>query len=175
MKRWFYVIVALQLLFLIGESASNQIGLIGGRTVVLKILPVDPRSLLMGNYMQLRYEISSIDLKKVEHDPSDDIRPGRPIYVGLAPGSPYASAVSVSATKPPDNALVWLKGTTVYKGGNVIEVEYGLERYYIPETKSEEANNLGWRRDDVAVEVSVSGSGTGRIRRILAGGKPLGF
>jgi uncharacterized membrane-anchored protein len=40
------------------QIAHKEATLRDGRTVLLKLAPVDPRSLIQGDYMQLRYEIA---------------------------------------------------------------------------------------------------------------------
>jgi uncharacterized membrane-anchored protein len=58
-------------------------------------------------------------------------------------------------------------------------VDYGIERYFIPETKEDEVDRLRWgpggRQRQIAVEVAVKGDGSGLIRRVLVDGKPLRF
>ena len=63
MKTWasiaFWIVVAGQLVFLIGFIAVKETALSTGREVVLQTVPVDPRSLLQGDYAILDYEIAA--------------------------------------------------------------------------------------------------------------------
>lgn len=63
----------------------------GGRTVLLALAPVDPRSLLQGDYMALRYELAS-------HVPADAPRDGRLVLADGEKG--VARIVRVHAGEP---------------------------------------------------------------------------
>jgi uncharacterized membrane-anchored protein len=180
-KRWFYLVVGLQILFLLAEAASNEIALRRGQVVTLKVVPVDPRSLFMGNYMDLRYDISTIDLSSVRHEePADLFRQRTTVYVGLIPQKPWARVRSVTIALPsPEETMLYLRGRIVSAYGSKIDIAYGLERYFIPETAQERVNRLQWRwrgrAPQITAEVSVARDGRGLIRRVLADGKPWGF
>ena len=181
MRRWFYLVVALQILFLVAEVGTNEMRLSRGRTVILRVAPVDPRSLFMGHYIWLSYDITSLDLRKVRCSSSiETSRPGATVYVGLLPEKPWAKPVSVETSLDAgrDPAPVYLRGTVSYSHDSSISVDYGLERYYIPEAKREKANRMMWGlkgRPIITVEVVVDESGGSLIRRVLVNGKPLGF
>ena len=185
MRRLFYLIVTLQILFLLAEIASYEtaIGraLKHGKVIALKVVPVDPRSLFMGNYMDLSYDISRIDLAKVPHDAALDKSPeyeAFPVYVWLRPQAPWAVIVKVTTDPPRDPQALYLRGSG-YRSSDGLAVDYGLERYYIPETASEKVERLtrawGTRAPQISVEVVVTGKGKGLIHRVLANGKPLEF
>ena len=53
----FILVVAAQLALLIGMVGFKEFTLQTGTDVVLQTVPVDPRSLLQGDYVILRYEI----------------------------------------------------------------------------------------------------------------------
>ena len=192
MKVWFYVVIALQLLFLIGEAISNQIKLATGNTVILRTAPVDPRSLFTGNYMALSYEISLIDLNKTGFGgygysnyqiPSNGAMVpsnGQTIYVGLSQiNGVYRPIELLSYLPPPEgrrHGVIYIQGKVKSHWGKIIRVEYGLERYYIPETRQKDVLKMGNLGPAVTVEVSVSITDcTGRIKQILINGKPIGF
>lgn len=181
MKRWFYLVVGLQILFLLAEAANNEIALRRGQVVTLKVVPVDPRSLFMGNYMDLRYDISTIDLSSVRHEgPADLFRYRTTVYVGLIPRKPWALARNVTVTPPsPEETMLYLRGRIADSYGSTITIEYGLERYFIPETAQERVKRLQWgwrgRPPQITAEVSVAKDGRGFIRRVLVDGKTLGF
>jgi len=177
MKRLFYIVVALQLLFLVAQAAVNEITLLTAPVVYLRTAPVDPRSLFMGNYMDLSYDISTLDTSRVSVI-GGRVTSGDTVYVGLRPSRPYARAVAVSKDSPgkSPSGLIWLRGTVIDEwGASLMRVEYGLERYYIPEGKEGEVNRIAGRARKIVVEVAVRGDGTGMIRRVLVDGKPLPF
>jgi len=178
MKRWFYLIVGLQLLFLVAEATSYQVRISRSPVVTLKVVPVDPRSLFMGNYMALDYDISTIDLSKVEHDPLSKSDMGETVYVTLIPDKPWARVASVTTTPPhapPDRPYLRAQVTRI--SGSALSVYYGLDRYYIPESAQEKVNSLwpafGEHLPEITAEVAVLGHGKGLIRRVLVNGKPF--
>ena len=179
MKRLFYLIVAIQMLFLVGQVVFTEVSLHTGRVITLKVAPVDPRSLLMGNYIDLSYDISTIDLSRVRiEQPQPRFEHGETVYAVLRPGKPYAEIVGVTLERPSATAdnLVYLKGRITDRFDHALVVDYGLDRYYIPEDKEDEVDRMAWSaRGRIGVEVAVTGSGRGIIRRILVDGKPIGF
>lgn len=58
--KWILIVVnLLVLLVLFSNSIVKKEGiLLDGKLILLKLAPVDPRSLMQGDYMRLRYEIS---------------------------------------------------------------------------------------------------------------------
>ncbi len=181
MKRWFYPVVALQVLFLVGEATSYQMQISRAPVVTLKVRPVDPRSLFMGNFMALDYEICDIDLSAVKHDAQVARGDwGNTVYVTLIPGRPGARVESIAATPPPaGDSRPYLRGEPVYRDGSHLRVYYGLDRYYIPETAQEQVNRLWWspgkQPPQVTAEIAILGKGKAVIRRVLVDGKPLPY
>ncbi len=58
----------LQVGFVFYQATTNEALLKNGTSVKVKLAPVDPRSMLQGDYVQLRYDISMIpDLQKTTH------------------------------------------------------------------------------------------------------------
>lgn len=77
---------------------------------------------------------------------------------------------------PPQPETVILRSLPFYSAGlaagDSIRVEYGIERYYVPEGEGkpiEEARN----DDNVAIAVRVSPAGGAQIRSLLVDGKPI--
>lgn len=171
-RRLFYIVVGLQLLFLIGIAVNAQITLARGRTVILKTVPVDPRSLFMGNYMILSYEISTINLKEVsQNDNIADYKPGKTVYVFLNEQKSGATPVLISLAKPiEENREPVIRGKITSRSSSTITVDYGIDRYYIPEKKEEAVWNL---RGEITVEVALKSDGQAIIRRVMVNGKPL--
>lgn len=179
MKRWYFAVVAFQLLFIAGEAAMYYRQVQGGETILLRVVPVDPRSLFMGNYMALDYDVGSIFVKDFPH--ARNREPDDVVYVGLRPNDPYASIEDLGPGIPKDrNGLVYLRGRVVYSPDKLrMRVAYGIDRYYIPETKKDDAQAIWervWQKKSVVTaELSVTPAGRAFIRRILVDGKPLGY
>lgn len=189
MKKWFALIVGLQVLFLAGQMAHYEMRLSSGETLRLRVVPYDPRSLMMGQYMDLRYDISRVDAGKVHRASPAKTKPenlsGRALYVAMRPGEPAAQAEGfwLDRMPPREPGLVYLRGRITYDWENetALLVSYGLERYYIPEQHTQEAARLEARlrsaahKPVITAEVAVDGRGRGLVRRVLVDGKPIGY
>ena len=75
-KRLFIVVIALQVVFLLGIVGYRETILTLGRTAVLQTVPVDPRDLFRGEFVVLRYEISTLGI--AENVPPGEGRPVPP-------------------------------------------------------------------------------------------------
>ncbi|NWF94440.1 MAG: GDYXXLXY domain-containing protein [Syntrophaceae bacterium] len=65
MRSKFILLVLLQVAVLSGIIAYRQYWVATGERILLKTAPVDPRDLFRGDYVNLRYDISTIDLEKL--------------------------------------------------------------------------------------------------------------
>lgn len=154
---------------------------ITGKTVILQIIPVDPYDPLRGYSQTLNYDISRVEnlrnlpgWKELVGQPeskkstSNDLARETRFYVVLeAPTSadsqpPKAwKPVRVSSNLPtlPANQIA-LKGKST---GN--SIEYGLETYYMPESRRDEINQdinqaqRGRQQQSSVVEVKVDAQG----------------
>lgn len=149
-----------------------------GTEITLDTRPVDPRDFLRGDYVQLRYRISTVSLDGLTGTPSS----GRntPIFVKLAPNPDgFYAAVSAHLEPVPVAAgEVLIKGHVPFGldcGASYCrsaEVTYGLERYFVPEGEGraiESARNQG----KVSVVAAVTPEGRAAIKRLLIDGKPV--
>ncbi|BCW97379.1 MAG: hypothetical protein KatS3mg024_0206 [Armatimonadota bacterium] len=180
MKRWFAIIAAAQILFLGAQAAYYELWKATGEVVEIRVTPVDPRSLFLGNYLSLEYDISrprqqALSAGSVSFDRLAD---GATIFVELEPRKGGAVLSGLYARRPnrPAEGRVYLRGRKDFD-----RIIYGLERYYIPEARSDAVSKLqmALAREEnpprLTVEVAISRSGQGMIRRVLVDGKPLGF
>ncbi|HEY3267519.1 MAG TPA: GDYXXLXY domain-containing protein [Armatimonadota bacterium] len=173
--KWFAAIVLLQMAFLVGEAAMRQRGLDTGRPLVLRVHPVDPRSLFSGQYMALGFDAEDID---AAHLPvSASLKAGSTAYVSFRPDTPYARVASVESSPSRFSGVVPLRATVRWRDGKRLRVDFGMDRYYIPEARQAEVNRLWWngRQRDVSALVKVDSKGRGVIEHILVDGKPLPY
>ncbi|MBM7554087.1 GDYXXLXY domain-containing protein [Thalassobacillus pellis] len=162
MKRIaFYVIVALQVLFLAGMSASYYAMDTFGETIHLKTAPVDPTDLFYGDYVILNYEIEEITEEKWSgEEPSH----GEKVYVLLAEAEEGVYEVKKASTEKLEAG----KGEVVLKGkhqwtdmsSSLHRISYGINRYYVEENtgRKYEQNQGG-----MIVEVVVAPWGQKKI------------
>ena len=174
--RWaFAAVVALQLLVLMGFVGYKEVTLRLGQTVVLQTIPVDPRDFFRGDYVVLRYQISTLRSRSNENiyvSIPYDIAEGDTVYTRLEPKGDVWRATDVERS-PRAEWDVFIKGkvtrvTTRSSGGRGIDVEYGIESYFVPEGQGREIE----RSQDVQVRVSVNGFGDPVIKGLVVDGEP---
>src|SRR3989344_1855044 len=122
--KLFYLIVALQVVFLIGMIGSKQSTVWFGEKVLLKPIPYDPTDLFRGDYITIRYEISNIRLDSIKTDTADFKR-GETVFVRLEKGKDYSNAAEISTKK---TAEPYIKG--------VVEDIYTKNIYTIRDSNS---------------------------------------
>ncbi|MBB3112536.1 putative membrane-anchored protein/putative membrane protein [Paenibacillus phyllosphaerae] len=145
-------LLVLQALLLGAAIYTNEAALRGGTEITLKLAPIDPRSMLQGDYVQLRYDISTV--------PNPGAEDGDKIQVVLKPGQDgvYVYDRLYKPGEELGTGEVVLKGTRKYAS----EVTYGIENYFIPE-------GTGAKVEEEAkyARVIVSRSSNGMIVELL--------
>ncbi|MEB3293620.1 MAG: GDYXXLXY domain-containing protein [Synechococcales bacterium] len=152
----FWIPLALQTLLIAAVPAQAIYTHTTGKTVVIKTAPVDPYDLLRGYYTVLNYDISQVNtLKKLpgwkdlpkETWNKDFLDNGLVVYVTLERPQPKATAqatpdpwkpIAISPKRPdrlPDHQIS-LQGKVQHN-----QIIYGLETYYMPESRRDEVNN----------------------------------
>lgn len=135
MSSWLRIALAVQLLFFAGWGVRLLGSHQGAGFVWLATEPVDPRDLLSGHYVALRYTIASAASSYCDL-PADE-RGGAIVWIELAPtgqsfetpeGPAVVSEAVGCATAPP-TAGVWIVGHLDADG----RVAYGIERMFVSE------------------------------------------
>ena len=155
----FWAIVAAQLLFLIGFIVVREVSLRTGTEVVLQTVPVDPRSLLQGDYAILDYESAGLP-SHLEHRSV-----GETVYVALRKGPDVWMAAWYTDARSNVVGEVFIKGRIDRPG----HLDFGIGTYFIPEGTGRIIENA----EDVKVVASVDGNGNAVIKDILVDGKPF--
>jgi len=181
-------VILIQLSFIGGITLWNQMILSQGEHVFIRLPePVDPPSLFRGNYVELNYSISRIELYSLGSDSDKDFEDLDTIWVKLTKRGEWWETVSVHHDKPEvSSGQVVIKGKVRYSSGASLDVDYGIEQYFIPQEYEEEANKLLGQRffrgpsgidtDRRAVmggEVVIHSSGRARVVDVLIGGVSL--
>lgn len=148
--------------------------LANGTEIRLAVVPVDPRDLLRGDYVVLTYEIDRLSESNLAGDKGFAV--GDPVYVALTrDGAGWEPAALHHA--PPDGTIA-LKGKVrdAFREGAdcvgacmVYRVDYGLDRFFVPEGEGRELEKLrnGQR---LSVDVAVGGDGRAALKRLLVDG-----
>ncbi len=154
----FAALVATQVIILVAFAGVRQIALSQGREVVLQTVPVDPRSLLQGDYAILDYEIAELP------DYLLDARPGDIAYVLLQESPESWYAINYQRDEP--------VGKSVYIQGRVDEggrLDFGIGTYFVPEG----TGRIIEQADDVKVVVVLDDQGNAVIKEVLVDGEPF--
>ena len=163
MKPWgriaFWAIVAAQLVFLIGFIGMREVALRTGTEVVLQTVPVDPRSLLQGDYAILDYEIARLP------DWMDGFSVGRTVYVVLQEERAVWTSSSYTEERSHVAGEVFIKGRIDRIG----HADFGIGTYFVPEG----TGRIIERAQDVKVVVSVDEDGNAVIKDVLVDGEPF--
>jgi uncharacterized membrane-anchored protein len=150
-----------------------------GVEVVLKTEPVDPRDLLRGDYVTLGYAISNFPATEIEGDVNARAEESSPIYVALKNGvdgiwvKSRASVTPITDLKPDE---VLIAGRARYsftpKTSDNIRVDYGIERFYVPEGEGKVIETERNERRIDAV-IMINAKGRAQIKRLLDAGAAL--
>ncbi len=167
--RWFWVLVAAQVLFLLAWAGYHEWVRQNAPVILLKGRPVDPQDLLRGDYLTLGYDLNDVPLGP----PGNNFLPngvlGSDVWVLLEPRERYYVAVRASREEvEPASGQILVRGTLTsgWDGGRARErVEYGIEKYFVPEGRGAPKFKL------MEVEVSVSPAHRLYIRRVLLDGQ----
>ena len=166
-ERWvFLATVAFQLLVLTGMIAGEVIARRGAETVLLRVVPVDPRDLFRGDYVILGYEISRVPPQGIAGLPgpftganAHDWQ-GRPVYVELEPepdGQHYR-VQDVSTFAPPSGTR-FIQGTLT----DPWRITFGIESYFVQEGKGKDYE-MAIRDHRLSAEVGLTAAGRASLR-----------
>jgi uncharacterized membrane-anchored protein len=164
--KCFWAIVAAQVLLLLAWAGYHEFVRQHAPLLVLKGRPVDPQDLLRGDFLTLNYDISSVTLAGAKPSEADA---GRDVWVLLEPRGRYHVVVQASREPlTPNPGQVLVRGTLGYDWRNAAgtsHVDYGIERYFVPEGKGAPRFNL------MEIEVAVSPAHRLYIKRVLLDGR----
>ena len=154
----FAVVVAAQVIGLAAFAGVREVKLRSGVEVILQTAPVDPRSLLQGDYAILDYEIAALP------DYMADLPAGSVVYVRLAESeSGVWQAVDYRDGRPrPDYGGTYIRGEVDARGW----LDFGIGTYFIPEGTGRIIENAA----DVKVAVSLDAEGRAVIRGVIVDG-----
>jgi uncharacterized membrane-anchored protein len=131
-RPWFLVIVLGQLTFLLAWAGYHEWVRANAPTVWLRVLPVDPRDPLRGDYAILNFEISTVPFPAGWAEQSYGT-----VWVRLAPGEDGLHEAVATSFAPPGNLApgeyavrAWLDGR---RWDDRLRVRYEIEKFFVPE------------------------------------------
>ncbi len=170
-KKVFIAIGLFWLILIAGFVTYKEFTLKSGKEVLLKTRPVDPRDLFRGDYVILRYEISTLNMGSLNSNSDTDFEENDNIFVTLIQGSVYAVATGVYKNSPKDQ--LYIEGKVKQVGGDSLDIEYGIESYFVPEGRGREIERESGKNLDVLVAVDKFGNAV--IKSVFIGGKEFSF
>lgn len=173
MRKKLVIVVALLWVLAIGAFVlSRELIVQGGQEIFLKTVPVDPRDLFRGDYVVLRFDISTFDPAKFGLN-SSDLKYNQPLYVQLSLKDGIASIASISTRKLIDG--LFIKGRfdlDIGRRSDALGIRYGIENYFIPEGKG----NIPALRDaNLMARVKVNNSGEALVVGLWLNGHEISF
>ena len=157
--------VGLQVVVLGAMIVERATPLVTGDTLLLRVVPVDPRDLFRGDYVILSYDFSRVASGKIEGLPlsrsNTDEWQGQSVYVSLVPepDGRHWRADKFSTVRPSSGK--YLRGTLT--GWN--RIECGIESYYVQEGTGR-AYERAIRSQKLSAEVAVTSNGQATLRAL---------
>jgi len=155
----------LQLVVLLAMIALRAVPLLSGDTLLVRVVPVDPRDLFRGDYVALGYAFSRLPAAGVEGLPPDARSgrgrglEGRAVYVSLVPEPDglhwRAEAFSL---RPPATGR-YIRGRIVRRD----QLEFGIEAYYVQEGTGQ-AYERAAREKRLSAEIALASGGQAALR-----------
>ena len=158
--RLFFAVVALQMIGLVAFAVTKQYAVATGTEVVLQGAPVDPRSLMQGDYAILDYEIAVIpDRYESFFEPGDDV------IVVLTKGDGVWEAFEYLNGDRGHRLSneVFIRGELQSAG----RIDFGIGTYFVPEGTGRAVEEAG----DVKIKVSLSDDGDATVTGLILDGK----
>lgn len=159
---WGVVIATLlQGCILVGEYVTAALPLWTGQEIKVKTVPIDPRSLLRGQYVRLNYHFTEIPSKDIESELK--LRNGEVVYVLLKEKGDHYEYASVSLEEP--SGGVFLRGRIANRKyeeeKEYFRIRFGIEALFLP--KEDAINKETKLRDGGIATIMVASSGKARL------------
>lgn len=136
MKKCVLIIIALWFLVCLIYSLSSQMPYIFGKEVYLKTVPVDPRDLIRGQYVNLNFEISEFE-DFSDFDEKISKYSNTKAYVLLdVDNNNFAHYKGLSFNKPKQGLFIKADVKKQSYSGHKYRAKYNIESYYLNPTKA---------------------------------------
>lgn len=170
-------VLLFQGLVLVGMYALSALPVITGTEILLKTVPVDPRSLFRGNYARLNYDISRIAAAEfAPHEESaarsgdyaaPQLRTGEVVYVRLHRGENRLYEFAGAQLTRPEGGI-FIRGRVRdfwHAEQPEYHVEYGIEAFFAPQKKALELERQ--LADSAVAVLKVSKNGSARVVEVI--------
>jgi uncharacterized membrane-anchored protein len=160
-NKIFIIIGIFWIMIIVGFTAFKEFTLQTGDEILLKTKPVDPRDLFRGDYVVLRYDISTITTDDLSYKGAD-FNEGDKVYVLLnVDDNKIGSLLNIDKNKPKE--AFFIKGIIKNANKNILNIEYGIESYFVPEGEGIEIEK---KLGEIYTKVSVDNFGNALIKSL---------
>lgn len=173
---WFATLLV-QALLLLGMVAREEFALSRGTPIVLAVAAVDPMDLLAGRYVSVPLKISTINLESVSHMAAMP-QHGETAFVRLEKRQDVFEVAEIAA-EPAVPGGLWARATVststeITEATRWIQLDFGVDRFYIPETGHDPsfARRATGERVEIRVAARVAPDGRIVIEDMLIDGVP---
>lgn len=151
-------IICVQLALPLGLAGLAAADLAFGEEIRLKAQPVDPLDIFRGNYVVLRYEISTLPVQY-------DTRRGERVCARLYESDGEWRGTYGLPETPSDGTAICGRARTDARAGEQVGVEFGIETYYASADRAREIEaSIG--RGQLYAVVDLDEDGSARIERL---------
>ena len=159
----FIIVLAIPLLILMSLTVKPLWALTSGEDILLLTVPVDPRDLFYGDYVTLRYEIEEVPSEKVSVHLLKELERhssfGKVKVYGKLIQEENVFIVEELTIKKPSDGLYLSGHMNRYQyfnedGVKIYNVNFGLDRFYVPENTGAELEDLS-RKGELVAHVKV--------------------
>jgi uncharacterized membrane-anchored protein len=160
------IAVAAQILLVLGMIAMHGLPLVLGKSILLQLQPVDPRDLFRGDYVILSYDLNQLPVRRADGELVSDFDDfiDRTVYVTIEqlPDQTW-HGTDASLVRPRGGNYLRGRITRNYRQ----PIEFGIEAYYVQESKGLEWERLRNSRQLLA-EVAVTPWGQAKLKTLRA-------
>jgi len=131
------VVIFLQFALVVGSVLSNELKLRSADEIIVRLAPLDPRSLIQGDYVILAYSFERDARKELRVNASESLRfPNNTVHVLLTPQDGEYIFKDISVKKIEEIPL----GDIVLKGkvARYSRINFGIENFFVEENTGRE-------------------------------------
>ena len=150
-------VVGVQLALPLALAGLAAADLAFGREIRLRAEPVDPLDVFRGNYVVLRYEISSLPVL-------GEVRQGETVCARLEELDGEWRASSADPARP-SGTVICGRARNDAGAGETVAIEYGIETFYASAERAREIED-SIARGQLYVVVDLDDDGSARIERL---------
>jgi uncharacterized membrane-anchored protein len=166
-RKMLLIAVGIQVVVLLGMITSHAIPLLFGQTVLVRVIPVDPRDFFRGDYVILSYDFSRVPPRGIDGLPNHHAgngwqeQQGQTVYAWLVleDDGRHWRAERIS-TKRPERGP-YLRGRISGWG----QIKYGIEAYYVQEGRGLEYEQAILSQQ-LSAELAIGPNGTAKLRAL---------